>query len=132
MATYKAGIRSARLSMTEGHWFPPTVLVYDVPAYDLSLYPTDLRWNTFEALEEPHVDAKVKALGAYSSQLVAGPHPMHDVKQQAHTVGVARRVDYAERFALVRTVRTAGAWVPHPDRNGHARTDHVVQTPVSS
>lgn len=107
IAAYEAGIRSARLSMTEGHWFPPSVLVYDVPAYDLTLYPSDLRWNIFEALEERHIDAKVRALRSYSSQLVTGPHPVNDVKQQAHTLGVARRVAWAERFALVRAVRPA-------------------------
>ena len=126
IATYEAGIRSARLSMSEGHWFPPSVLVYDVPAYDLSLYPTDLRWNTFESLDEEHIDTKVAAVNAYTSQIVAGPHPIHDVKQQAHTLGAGRRVAWAERYALVRAVRVSEAPAPVPAGvavNGHKRLD---------
>src|SRR4051812_36185676 len=30
IAAYEAGMRASRLSMTEGHWFPPAVYVYDV------------------------------------------------------------------------------------------------------
>lgn len=105
IAAYEAGIRAARLSLTPGHWFPPDVYVYDVAAYDLVLYPTDLRWNIFEALDEQHVDTKVKAAMSYGSQMVTGPHPVNDLKQCAQTIGAARRVEWAEQFALVRSVR---------------------------
>lgn len=115
MATYEAGMRAARLSMTDGHWFPPTVMVYDVPAYDVTLYPTDLRWNVFEALDETHVGKKVEAVLAYDSQRVRGPHPANGIKQHAHAVGSARQVDWAEQYALVRSVRGV-AIPPHPTR----------------
>ncbi|MDP3968535.1 MAG: PIG-L deacetylase family protein [Nocardioides sp.] len=105
IAAYEAGIRAARLSLTPGHWFPPDVYVYDVAAYDLVLYPTDLRWNIFEALDEHHVDTKVKAAMSYGSQMVTGPHPVNDLKQCAQTIGAARRVEWAEQYALVRSVR---------------------------
>lgn len=105
IAAYEAGMRAARLSMTPGHWFPPNVYVYDVACYDLVLYPTELRWNIFETLAEEHVDLKVKAAMAYGSQAVTGPHPINDLKQCAATLGAARRVDWAEQFALVRSVR---------------------------
>ena len=111
VAAYEAGVRSARLSMSAGHWFPPTVMVYDVAAYDLQLYPTDLRWNFFEALDEEDIERKCEAVGAYASQQVQGPHPLNGIKQAAHALGSARQVAYAEQFALVRAVR-AGRGVP--------------------
>ena len=105
VAVYEAGVRAGRLSMSEGHWFTPSLYVYDVAAYDVVLYPTDLRWNIFESLEEDHIDRKVEALSAYSSQAVTGPHPINSVKQQAGVVGNARQMTWAEPFALVRGVR---------------------------
>jgi LmbE family N-acetylglucosaminyl deacetylase len=105
IAVYEAGVRAGRLSMSDGHWFTPSLYVYDVAAYDVVLYPTDLRWNIFESLEEDHIDKKVDALSAYSSQAVTGPHPINSVKQQAGVVGNARQVAWAEPFALVRKVR---------------------------
>lgn len=105
IAVYEAGIRAGRLSMTEGHWFTPSLYVYDVAAYDVVLYPTDLRWNVFESLTEEQIDRKVDALSAYSSQAVTGPHPINSVKQQAAVIGNARQVSWAEPYALVRKVR---------------------------
>jgi LmbE family N-acetylglucosaminyl deacetylase len=105
IAAYEAGMRSARLSMTEGHWFPPAVYVYDVAVYDTVLYPTDLKWNIFESLSEEHIDRKVEALEAYNSQAVTGPHPSNAAKQMAHALGVSRQVAWAEQFALIRKVR---------------------------
>jgi LmbE family N-acetylglucosaminyl deacetylase len=105
IAVYEAGVRAGRLSMSEGHWFTPSLFVYDVAAYDVVLYPTDLRWNVFESLDEEHIDRKVDALSAYSSQAVTGPHPINSVKQQAGVIGNARQVSWAEPYALVRKVR---------------------------
>lgn len=107
VATYEAGMRSARLSMNSTHWFPPTVLVYDVAAYDVELYPTDLRWNVFESLDEQDVDKKVAAVHAYASQQVEGPHPLNGIKESAQALGAARQVDWAEHYALVRAVRAS-------------------------
>lgn len=105
IAVYEAGIRAGRLSMSEGHWFTPSIYIYDVAAYDLQLYPTHLRWNLFESLDEEHIDAKVAALECYASQAVTGPHPVNSIKQHAGTIGNARKLDWAEPFATVRTVR---------------------------
>jgi len=105
IAGYEAGVRASRLSMSEGHWFPPSVFVYDVAAYDLDLYPTDLRWNTFESLEEPHINAKMEAIAQYASQQVVTPHPANSIKQQAETLGAARQVHWVEQYAMVRVVR---------------------------
>ncbi|WP_148615350.1 PIG-L deacetylase family protein [Nocardioides rubriscoriae] len=105
IAAYEAGIRAGRLSMSEGHWFTPSLYVYDVAAYDVTLYPTNLEWNMFEALDEECIDKKVDALSAYSSQAVTGPHPINSVKQQASVIGHARQVNWAEPYSLVRGVR---------------------------
>lgn len=105
IACYEAGVRAGRLSMTEGHHFTPSLYVYDVAAYDVNLYPTDLRWNVFEALVDDQIEKKVAALEAYDSQAMSGPHPANALRQQAATIGAARQVDYAEAYALVRKVR---------------------------
>lgn len=105
IAAYEGGMRACRASMTEGHWFVPTVLVYDIAAYDVSLYPTDLRWNVFETLTEEQVDAKVAACHSYVSEMPAGIHPMTSIKEIAAGVGTIRLVPYAEQYALVRQVR---------------------------
>lgn len=105
IAAYEAGVRSARLSLNDRHWFPPNVLVYDVAVYDINIYPTDLRWNVFQELSEAEVERKIAALSLYSSQAVDGVHPINGIKELAHTTGGARRLPYAEQYALVREVR---------------------------
>ena len=105
IAAYEAGMRAARLSMTEGHHFTPSIYVYDVAVYDAVLYPTELKWNMYESLTEDQIDRKVEALEAYASQAVTGPHPTNSIKQQAHVLGAARQVAWAEQYAMVRGVR---------------------------
>lgn len=105
IAVYEAGMRAARLSMSEGHHYTPSVYVYDVAVYDTVLYPNDLKWNIFESLTEDQINRKVEALEAYASQAVTGPHPANSVKQMAHAIGVSRQVGWAEQYALVRKVR---------------------------
>ena len=105
IGVYEAGMRSARLSMSPGHWVPNSVLVYDIAVYDVSLYPSDLRWNVFEALTEEQADLKAAACAAYASENPGGAHPMNSIKEIAATVGHMRKVPYAEQYALVRQVR---------------------------
>lgn len=105
IATYEAGLRAARTSMHSEHWYPPAVLVYDISAYDVDLYPSDLRWNVFESLSLDHVDKKVAACSAYVTEIPNGPHPMKSVREIASATGQVRLVEYAERYALVRMVR---------------------------
>ncbi len=105
IAVYEAGMRSCRISMTPSHWVPSTVLVYDIAVYDLNLYPTDLRWNVFEALTEEQANMKAQACAAYGSENPGGAHPMNSIKEIAATVGHVRLVPFAEQYALVRQVR---------------------------
>jgi len=105
IATYEAGMRACRISMNEEHWVPPSVLVYDIAVYDVNLYPSDLRWNVFEALTEEQADQKAAACAAYRTENPSGAHPMNSIKQMAASVGHVRRVSFAEQYALVRQVR---------------------------
>jgi LmbE family N-acetylglucosaminyl deacetylase len=105
IAVYEAGMRSARVSMSVDHHFPPVVLVYDIAAYDVNLYPTDLRWNVFEALTEEQVTKKALACTAYQSEIPTDIHPINSVKQLAAAAGLVRLLPYAEQYALVRQVR---------------------------
>lgn len=105
IAAYEAGMRSARISMSKDHWFPPVVLVYDIAVYDVNLYPTDLRWNVFEALSEDEVTKKAQACLAYQSEIPTEVHPITGVQQIAAAVGHVRALPYAEQYALVRQLR---------------------------
>jgi LmbE family N-acetylglucosaminyl deacetylase len=108
IAAYESGIRSARLSMRGDHWFPPRILVYDVAVYDIVMYPTELRWNVFEALTEEQIERKCDALAAYSSQqppIGSLDHPCKRVRVMAQSIGAPRLLPFAEQFAAVREVR---------------------------
>jgi LmbE family N-acetylglucosaminyl deacetylase len=105
IGVYEAGMRSARLSMSPDHWVPNTVLVYDIAVYDVNLYPSDLRWNVFEALTEQQARLKEAACAEYASENPGGAHPMNSIKEISATVGNMRKVDFAEQYALVRQVR---------------------------
>ena len=105
IALYEAGMRASRISMSESHWFTRNVLVYDVAVYDLTLYPTDLRWNVFQELTEREVELKAKACLQYASETPEGDHPMTAIKELAAAVGKTRKLPYAEQYALVRQVR---------------------------
>ena len=105
IATYEAGMRACRVSMSSDHWVASAVLVYDIAVYDVNLYPSDLRWNVFETLTEEQVDLKAAACAAYDSEIPQGSHPMNSIKQMAAAVGHVRLVDFAEQYALVRHVR---------------------------
>ena len=105
IAVYEAGLRSCRVSMSPEHWVPDSVYVYDIAAYDLNLYPSDLRWNVFEALTEEQVDAKAAACRAYQTEVPVGAHPMNSIKEIAAAVGQVRRLEFAEQYAMVRQVR---------------------------
>lgn len=105
VAAYEAGMRASRMAMGTRHWFTPTVLVYDVAAYDLVLYPSDLRWNYFESLTEAQVDRKAEAFSCYASQVAAGPHAGNELRTTARSLGSQRQTAFAEQYALVRTIR---------------------------
>lgn len=105
IAAYEAGMRACRASMSRAHWFPPSVYVYDIAAYDVNLYQSELRWNIFESLEEEHIDAKVAACLAYASEIPDDVHAMTSIKEMATALGHPRLVRYAEQYAVVRAIR---------------------------
>ena len=105
IAAYEAGMRACRASMSVTHYFPPSVFVYDIAAYDVNLYQAELRWNVFESLGEEHIDAKVAACRAYATEIPDEVHAMTGLKEMAVALGHARLVRYAEQYALVRSIR---------------------------
>jgi LmbE family N-acetylglucosaminyl deacetylase len=105
IAVYEAGMRSCRVSMSADHWFPPSVFVYDIAVYDVNLYPSDLRWNVFEALSTEQIEAKTAACQAYQSEIPTEVHPINSVRQIAAAVGHVRLLEFAEQYALVRQLR---------------------------
>lgn len=105
IAIYEAGMRSSRISMSNDHWIAARVFVYDVAVYDLTLYPTDLRWNVFQELTEREATLKAEACMQYVSEIPACEHPMMSIKELAAAVGKSRRLAFAEQYALVREVR---------------------------
>lgn len=106
-AVYEGGVITSRLSMHGDHWFPPAVLVYDVPTYDLPLYPSGLTWNTWESLSLIQVRRKADAIACYESEAPPGPHPTSNgsVLAQARALGVPHGVEFAEQYCMVRSVR---------------------------
>jgi LmbE family N-acetylglucosaminyl deacetylase len=106
IAVYEAGMRTARISMSPDHWVPSGVFVYDIAAYDVNLYPTDLRWNVFEPLTEVEVAKKEAACAAYVSESPTEIHPINSVRELAAAAGRVRLIAYAEQYALVRHIRS--------------------------
>ncbi len=105
IAVYEAGMRSSRVSMSADHWFPRSVLVYDIASYDVNLYPSDLRWNVFEPLTADQVEMKHAACMAYVSENPSDVHPVNATREIAAAIGRVRLLDFAEQYALVRSVR---------------------------
>ncbi|WP_085528946.1 PIG-L deacetylase family protein [Kocuria massiliensis] len=106
ISAYEAGMRTSRLSMSHDHWSTPSVYVYDVAVYDVSLYPSDLRWNVFEPLTETDAELKAEACRCYESETPGDSHPINAIKELAAAVGKVRGLPFAEQYALVRHVRS--------------------------
>lgn len=106
IATYEAGVRACRQSLSPDHWMPGTVLVYETPPYDIDLQTWPLRFALFEALTAEHATAKADAMRAYESQCLK-PHPgsPSHLYERARALGVARDLEFAEQYAVVRMVR---------------------------
>jgi LmbE family N-acetylglucosaminyl deacetylase len=105
IATYEAGLRAARLSYTDGSWYVPEVVLYDVPGYATDLYTMPYRWNRFVPLTELSMEAKVDAVRAYDSQSRGHFDPAEMVKAQAVLLGHRIGKPYAEQYAVVREIQ---------------------------
>jgi LmbE family N-acetylglucosaminyl deacetylase len=107
IATYEAGMRSARASMKRDHWYVPNVFVYDVAAYTLELRPTGLKFDTFEDISGDPVLAKGKAMDCYVSETAPPPSPANGAAliKQAEALGSMHRRHAVEQYAAVRVLR---------------------------
>jgi LmbE family N-acetylglucosaminyl deacetylase len=106
IATYEAGMRSARASMKADHWYVANVLVYDVAAYSLELAPTGLKFNVFEDVTEV-VHKKGEAMDLYASECAPPPAPSNGqaLIVQAQALGSMHKLGAVEQYAAVRTIR---------------------------
>lgn len=107
IAAYEAGMRAARASMKEGHWYVPSVFVYDVSAYSHELQPTGLTYSVIEALEPEHVAKKSAAMDAYASECQPPPSANNGwaTELTAQALGLTHKLHAAEHFAPVRIIR---------------------------
>lgn len=107
IATYEAGMRSARASMKKDHWYVPNVFVYDVAAYTLELRPTGLKFDTFEDISGDPVLAKGKAMDCYVSETAPPPSPANGeaLIKQAEALGAMHHRHAVEQYAAVRVLR---------------------------
>lgn len=107
IATYEAGMRSARASMKKDHWYVPNVFVYDVAAYTLELRPTGLKFDTFEDISGDPVLAKGKAMDCYVSETAPPPSPANGAAliKQAEALGAMHHRHAVEQYAAVRVLR---------------------------
>lgn len=106
IATYQAGMRSARASMKAEHHYVPNVLVYDVAAYSLEIAPTGLSFSVFEditGLEK----RKGEAMDLYVSECAPPPSPSNGeaLITQARALGAMHKLGAVEQYAPVRTIR---------------------------
>ncbi len=104
IAAYEAGMRAARLSYTDGSWFVPEVVLYDVPGYGTDLYATPYRWNRYVRLTDKVMDAKCDAIAAYSSQAQGHHDPVAMARTQAAMIGHSIGAQWGERYAVVREI----------------------------
>jgi LmbE family N-acetylglucosaminyl deacetylase len=103
-AAYECGIRASRLSYTDGSWFVPSVLLYEVPSYSTDLYTTPYTWNHFELLDDEQLDLKIAAIEEYRSQSGGGLSPSDMARSHARYIGACLGARWAEQYAVVRSI----------------------------
>lgn len=107
IAVYEAGMRAARISMKEDHWYVRAVFIYHVAPYTSELSPTGLRFDTFEDISGWPVAAKARAMDAYRSETAPPPSPSNGIAllSQAAALGSVHRLEAAEQYASIRVIR---------------------------
>jgi LmbE family N-acetylglucosaminyl deacetylase len=107
IAVYEAGMRAARTSMKESHWYVKAVFIYHVAPYTAELSPTGLRFDTFEDISGWPVAAKALAMDAYQSETAPPPSPSNGraLLCQAAALGSVHRLEAAEQYASIRVIR---------------------------
>jgi len=107
IAVYEAGMRAARISMKESHWYVRAVFIYHVAPYTTELAPTGLRFDTFEDISGWPVVAKARAMDTYQSETAPPPSPSNGraLLSQAAALGSLHRLEAAEHYAAIRVIR---------------------------
>ncbi len=102
VAAFEVGMRLARSTLHDRRWVPPTVLMYGMPIGTPMQYVEDVDWRVCESLEDVDIDRKSAAVAAYRTEPRVLPATHKDIRTFARNAGSARRVRWAERFAVIR------------------------------
>lgn len=104
VAVYEAGLRSARISLSDRQWFVPTVLVYREPVSQVDIYSTGLKFDLFSILEDSDMKKKMNAVSCHKSEILPYPHPSNPkyLEYEARSEGGKCGAMFAEVFAAVR------------------------------
>ena len=107
IAVYEGGMRAARISMKQDHWYVRALFIYHVAPYTTELAPTGLRFDTFEDISGWPVVAKARAMDAYQSETAPSPSPSNGsaLINQAAALGSVHRLEAAEQYAAIRVIR---------------------------
>lgn len=103
-AVYEAGVRIARLSLSDDEWFIPSVLVYREPVSQIDIYNPSLQFNLYNELPSEAVKKKSEAIKAHETEILEYPHPSSPeyLDYEARTEGGRCGVEHAEVFAALR------------------------------
>lgn len=104
IAVYEAGLRSARISLSDRQWFIPNVLVYREPVSQIDVYATGLKFDLFSILDDADIKRKMDAVECHKSEILPYPHPSSPkyLEYEARNEGGKCGVMFAEAFAAVR------------------------------
>lgn len=104
VAVYEAGLRAARLSLSDRQWHIPTVLVYREPVSQIDIYQTGLQFSLYVDISGQPIKRKMEAIACHKTEVLPYPHPSSPeyLDHEARTEGGLYGVEHAEVFAAVR------------------------------
>lgn len=104
VAVYEAGLRAARLSLSDKQWHIPTVLVYREPVSQIDIYQTGLQFSLYVDISGLPMQRKMEAIACHKTEVLPYPHPSSPeyLDYEARTEGGLYGVEHAEVFAAVR------------------------------
>lgn len=104
VSAYEAGLRSARISLSDSQWYIPTVLVYREPVSQVDIYSTGLQFSLFTDISGEPIKKKMEAISKHETEVLPYPHPSSPeyLDYEARAEGGLYGVEHAEVFAAVR------------------------------
>lgn len=104
VSVYEAGLRSARISLSDSQWYIPTVLVYREPVSQVDIYSTGLQFSLFKDISGEFIKKKMDAMACHKTEVLPYPHASSPeyLDYEARAEGGLYGVEHAEVFAAVR------------------------------